>query len=148
MFRIIILALFLLALTGFTACKGEAPPTEAYVEGDKFIERLKKAEYDIIYNDASDLLKEKLTRTAAIDEMKKITAVGKIQDYKRTRMTVGIENGRSFASPVYGVAFEKSNGQLTLQFVDTGGSWKLSGFGATTRGGNTAPPSPVPTPQS
>ncbi|HKY04480.1 MAG TPA: hypothetical protein VJQ56_06305 [Blastocatellia bacterium] len=152
MFRTKILALFLLALTGFTACKGEAPPAEVYEAGDKFIERLKKGEYDIIYSDASDLLKEKLTRVAAIEEMKKIAAVGRIQDYKRTNMSVGVENGKSFASPVYGVAFEnssgQSSGQLTLQFVDVGGNWKLSGFGATTRGGRQAPPSPVPTPQS
>lgn len=148
MFRTIILALFVLSLTGFTACKGEAPPAEAFEAGDKFIERLKKAEYDTIYNEASDLLKERLTRIAAIEEMKKITAVGRIQDYKRGGMTVGVENGRSFATPVYGIVFENISGQLTLQFVDSGGNWKLSGFGATTRGGNTAPPSPVPSPQS
>jgi len=111
----------------------EAPPEDAERAGAQFFERLKAAQYDVIYKDASTILQEEKARLGVADDLKKVTALGKVLDYRRRGANFTKEGEKSFAVVNYDVRFEQAMGEATLQFIDVGGEWKLSGYSFGTR---------------
>ncbi|HET9530110.1 MAG TPA: hypothetical protein VFQ92_07150 [Blastocatellia bacterium] len=132
--RIIWLSVLLL-LTGCALRAGEAPPEDVDKAAALFFERLKSAEYEVIYADASEQFKEQVDKATIIDNLKQITALGRIQDYRRLRMIFEGEGKNRVASPVYSVIFDQNVTEITVNFKDEGGEWKLVGFSVKQRGG-------------
>lgn len=115
-------------LGGCTLLSHEAPPEDIDKAAALFFQRLEKQEYDVIYNDAAKDFKQKKTREIVADSLKQLTAYGKVLDYRRIRLPFEGEGKERMASPVFGTSFEQMNGELTLNFRDEGGEWKLLGF--------------------
>ena len=125
-----VLALFLLSLfmAGCSMLPHEAPPEDIDKAAALFVQRLNAAQYDDIYKDAARKFKDNQTKEMILDSLKELTAKGKLQSYQRVQMKYETETKDRIASPLYNVAFEQSRGDLTLNFIDESGEWKLIGF--------------------
>lgn len=134
MLRIVLVVFLAVACFGCSLAAREAPPEDAEKAGAQVFERLKEAKYETIYSDASDILQREKARASVVDDLKKVTAVGKILDYRRKGANFSKEGDKSFALVTYNMTFEQTKGEATLQFVDVGGEWKLSGYSFGTRG--------------
>jgi hypothetical protein len=129
------LVVFLLAsCSGCSLAGRKAPPEDAEKAGAQFFERLRAAQYDVIYTDASTILQQEKARLGVADDLKKVTALGKVLDYRRRGANFANEGEKSFAVVNYDVTFEQAKGDATLQFIDVEGEWKLSGYAFGTRG--------------
>jgi hypothetical protein len=126
----ILAALLLCFIAG---CSREAPPTDVEKAGALFFERLKGADYEAIYADASSQFKEARSKGEILDNLQQITAIGRMQSYSRLSMFFEGGKGR-IASPVYSVLFDQAATEITLNFKDEGGEWKLVGFFLKRRG--------------
>ncbi len=108
-------------------CSREAPPTDVDKAAALFFERLKGAEYEAIYTDASSQFREQKSKVEIFDNLQQITAIGRIQSY--TRLSMFFEGDKSrIASPNYSVLFDQAAAEMLLNFKDEGGEWKLVGF--------------------
>jgi hypothetical protein len=96
--------------------------------GTLFFERLKEANYDKIYDDASKPFRDQNARATATDKLKEMAELGAFQDYTRLSMTMGKEAGQDVVAPVYTVRFAQIRAEVTLKFIDESGDWKLLGF--------------------
>jgi hypothetical protein len=134
MLRIVLVVFLTVACFGCSLAGREAPPEDAEKAGAQLFERLKEARYEAIYSDASDILQKEKARASVVDDLKKVTALGRILDYRRRGANFSKEGDKSFALVTYNVTFDQSKGEATLQFVDVGGEWKLSGYSFGTRG--------------
>jgi hypothetical protein len=117
-----------LFIAGCSLVSREAPSEDVEKAGALFFERLKAADYDAIYSDASAMFKENQPRATILDNLKQINALGRIQDYRRLSMRFEGDPKNRLASPVYAVTFEQVRAEITLNFKDDGGEWKLLGF--------------------
>ncbi|MFL6274575.1 MAG: hypothetical protein ACJ74G_05125 [Blastocatellia bacterium] len=125
-----VLALFFLSLfmAGCSMLPHEAPPEDIDKAAALFVQRLNAAQYDAIYKDAARKFKDNQTKETILDSLKELTAKGKLQEYRRIKMAYEGEGKDRVASPVYSTAFEQTRGDLTLNFIDESGEWKLVGF--------------------
>ncbi len=137
MLRIVLVVFLMVACFGCSLSRREAPPEDAEKAGAQFFERLKGAQYDVIYNDASNIRQKEKARLSVLDDFKKVTALGQISGFRRKGANFSKEGERSFALVTYDIAFEQARGEATLQFVDAGGEWKLSGYSFGTRNSTT-----------
>jgi len=125
MFRkAIILALLLLA----AGCNTEAPTEDVDKAAALFFERVKSAEYDSVYTSASQQFKDNVARATILDNLQQINALGRIQTYTRLRMPFEGGDNERIASPVYAVVFDQTTAEITVNFKDERGEWKLVGF--------------------
>lgn len=131
MLRIMMVALLVCFAMG---CSREAPPTDVDKAATLFFERLKGAEYDAIYADASSQFKERKSQGEILDNLQKITAIGRIQSYSRLSMFFEGDKNNRIASPSYSVLFDRAATEITVNFKDEGGEWKLVGFDLKRRG--------------
>ena len=115
-----------LILIGCSA--SEAPPQDVDKAAAVFFERVKSAEYDAVYNEASEDFKKNVARATAIDSMKEVAAMGRIQSFDRLTFNIQGEEKNRIASPVYSVLFDRARADITVNFKDEGGKWKLVGF--------------------
>jgi len=122
------LILFLSLSSGCALLSHDAPAEDIDKATALFVQRLNAAEYDAIYKDAAKQFKANRTKETILDSLKELTAKGKLQSYQRVQMKYEGEQKERIASPVYNVAFEQSRGDLTLNFIDESGEWKLIGF--------------------
>lgn len=129
-----ILLLLAVLLSGCTLLSHEAPLEDVDKAGALFFQRLDKQDYDVIYNDAAKGFKQNKTRQIVTESLKQLTAHGKVVDYRRIRLPFEGEGKDKMVSPVFGITFEQANGELTLNFRDEGGEWKLLGFSFKPRG--------------
>lgn len=113
---------------GCSLLSHEAPVEDVDKAGELFFQRFEKADYEVIYNDAAKRFKENKTRQIVTDNLKQIVEFGKFADHPRISMSFQGEGKDRMASPIYLVTFEKGRGELTLNFLDEGGEWKLIGF--------------------
>jgi hypothetical protein len=125
MLRIVLFTMLLLFMAG---CSRQAPPEDVDKAGVLFFQRLKDADYDTIYKDASTQFKTNKTRDVVVESLKELTARGRLQDFKRTNTSYREEGKDQIAMPVYNATFEQARGDLTLSFIDEGGEWKLIAF--------------------
>lgn len=126
--KILAFILFSLLLSGCALLPHEAPVDDIDKAAGLFVQRLNAAEYDTIYKDASRKFKDSQTKETILESLKELSAKGKLQNYQRVQMKYESGSKDRIASPVYNVAFEQSRGDLTLNFIDESGEWKLIGF--------------------
>lgn len=124
----VIFPLMLVVLASCAMFSGEAPTEDVDKAAALFFQRLDKADYNAIYNDAASQFKTNKTREVVTENLQQLTANGKVLEYVRTKMPLQGEGKNRMAMPTYGVAFETRNGDLTLTFQDEGGEWKLLAF--------------------
>jgi hypothetical protein len=117
-----------LALIVVGCFKSEARPEDVDKAASVFFERVKSAEYDAIYNEASDQFKNQVARATAIDNLKQVSAMGRIQSFDRLSMKLEGDEKNRMVSPIYNVSFDKARAEITVNFKDDGGDWKLVGF--------------------
>ena len=122
---ILVLAVF---IAGCSVLSHEAPVEDIDKAAALFFQRLENHDYDAIYDDAAKAFKQRKTREQVTENLKQITAFGKIGDYQRVRMPQEGEGKERMLSPVFATVFEQVRGDLTLNFRDEGGEWKLIGF--------------------
>ena len=134
MLRTVLVAFLAVSCFGCSLAGREAPPEDAEKAGAQFFERLQGAQYEVIYNDASDILQKEKARVSVVEDLKKVTALGRIHEYRRRGANFSKEGDKSFAVVNYNVTFEQTRGEAILQFIDVGGEWKLSGYSFGTRG--------------
>jgi hypothetical protein len=126
--KLVAFILFSLFISGCTLLPHEAPAEDIDKAAGLFVQRLNAAEYDAIYKDAAKKFKANQTKETILDSLKELTAKGKLQNYQRVQMKYESESKDRIASPTYNAVFEQSYGDLTLNFIDEGGEWKLIGF--------------------
>ncbi|HJQ69714.1 MAG TPA: hypothetical protein VKA70_12115 [Blastocatellia bacterium] len=117
-----------LALTAAGCWASEAPTQDVDKAAAVFFERVKSAEYDTVYNEASEEFKKNVARATAIDNLKQITAMGRIQSFERLSFRLEGEEKNRLVSPVYSVLFDRARADITVRFKDEGGEWKLIAF--------------------
>ena len=111
-----------------TLLSHEAPLEDVDKAAALFFQRLEREDYGAIYNDSAKAFKQKKTKETVTESLKELTAQGKVLDYQRIRMPVEGEGKDRMVSPIFGTRFEQVSGELTLNFRDEGGEWKLIGF--------------------
>ena len=123
-----------LALIVIGCSASKAPPQDVDKAAAVFFERVKSAEYDAVYNEASEEFRKNVARATAIDNMKQVAAMGRIQSYDRLTFKIEGEAKNRLASPVYSVMFDRARADITVNFRDEGGEWTLAGFSVKPRG--------------
>jgi hypothetical protein len=96
--------------------------------GALFFQRFEQRDYDTIYKDAAKGLRENKTRQTVKENLQQIAEAGAVGQYQRISTSFQGEGKDRMASPVYSLMFEKARGEVTLNFLDEGGEWKLIGF--------------------
>lgn len=125
MFRkAIVLTLLLLA----AGCNTEAPTEDVDKAATLFFERLKSAEYDSIYQSASQQFKDSVAKATILDNLQQINAMGRIQTFTRLKMPFEAGDKERIVSPAYAVVFDQTTAEITVNFKDESGEWKLVGF--------------------
>ena len=132
--KVLALSLFSFFIAGCSLLPHDAPPEDIDKATALFVQRLNAAQYDAIYKDTARKFKDNQTKETILDSLKELTARGKLQEYRRIQMTYQGEGKDRIASPIYGAVFEQARGDLTLNFIDEGGEWKLIGFAFKLRG--------------
>ncbi|HJQ22456.1 MAG TPA: hypothetical protein VKA60_00980 [Blastocatellia bacterium] len=132
--KVLALILFACFIAGCALLSHEAPPEDIDKATALFVQRLNAAQYDAIYKDTAKKFKENQTKETILGSLKELTAKGRLKEYRRVRMTYEGEGKERIASPIYGAVFEQAAGDLTLNFIDEGGEWKLIGFAFKLRG--------------
>jgi hypothetical protein len=129
------------ALILLVACSTrEAPYEDVDKAAGLFFERLKSAEYDIIYRDSCESFQRQKTKQDVVENLKQITALGRPQDFDRLSMLFEKDGKKHVAIPTYAVSLDQARAEITLTFRDDGGEWKLLGFSVKTRSRPTAQP--------
>lgn len=134
MYRRMIGVAALAFLLAACAWYSEAPLEDVDKAAALFYQRLAEADYDAIYKDTAKGFKEKKTRAEIVESLTQLSTNGKVEHF--ARISGGAEgegqNTRIFA--VYATRFEQRAGNLTLNFVDENGEWRLIGFSLKLRG--------------
>ncbi|MEK6407141.1 MAG: hypothetical protein AABN34_09280 [Acidobacteriota bacterium] len=131
MFRKVAAAVFCsiaMLLAGCSLLSHEAPSEDVDKAATLFFQRLDKAEYDTIYDDAAKKFKANKTRATVTENLTQLGAFGKTLGFERISMQLQGEGKDRMVLPVYKVQFEQGRGEVTLMFQDDSGEWKLFGF--------------------
>jgi hypothetical protein len=113
---------------GCSLLSHEAPLDDVDKAAALFFQRLDNQDFDAIYNDCSKRFKTNRSKQTIIDSLTELVANGKTRDFQRTSMPIEGEGKDRIVSPVYQVLFEQRPGEITLNFQDEGGEWRLLGF--------------------
>jgi hypothetical protein len=122
------LGMILILALGWVSCDKQAPPEDVERAANRFFEQIKEADYERIYNESAQALREQNAKAKVFDDLKQITAFGTIRQIERLSMTMDREGEHQVALPVYSVLFEQARCEVTLKFTDDDGDWKLLGF--------------------
>ena len=122
----------IMAIALIAGCHHEAPTEDIDKAAAQFFQRLQKAQYDKIYDDADENLKDQKPRAAVVDDLQKLISYGRPQDWYRLSMTLGTEKGdKRVAVPLYTLKTDNIPSEVSLKFIDVDGEWKLLGFAVT-----------------
>src|SRR6185503_5554821 len=127
-FVALVIVIGVLIPVGCSILSHEAPNEDIDKAAALFFQRLDKGEFDVIYDDASKMLRQNKTRAMVLESLKQLAAPGKVTAFDRLSMTIQGEGKDRMLLPVYRVAFEQVRGDVTLTFQDESGEWKLFGF--------------------
>jgi hypothetical protein len=115
-----------------TGCKHEAPTEDVDKAAAQFFLRLQAAQYDQIYDQADENLKDQKPRAAVLDDLQKLISYGRPQEWHRLSMALGTEKvDKRVAVPVYTLRTDNITSEISLKFIDVDGEWKLLGFAVT-----------------
>lgn len=128
MLRGIFVSLLSVLIVGCSLLSHEAPAEDIDKAAGLFFQRFEKGDYGTIYNDAAKRFKQNQTLKTATEKLKEIAEFGRPGDFTRISMSFQGEGKDRMASPVYLVTFEKGRGEVTLNFLDERGEWKMIGF--------------------
>ena len=121
-----------MALALISGCHHEAPTEDIDKAAAQFFLRLKDAQYDQIYDQADENLKEQKPKAAVVDDLQKLISYGRPQEWHRLSMTLGTEKGdKRVAVPLYTLKTDNIPSEVSLKFIDDDGEWKLLGFAVT-----------------
>ena len=128
--RVVRLFIFLIALvpTGCSLLSHEAPAEDVDKAAGLFFQRLGNGEFEKIYRDVAQKFKENQPKPTIIDNLRQMSEHGKILDFERISMSFQGEGKNRIASPVYRTSTDKAKAEITLNFQDDSGEWKLIGF--------------------
>ena len=128
--KVVALVMFSIAMlpAGCSLLSHEAPSDDVDKAAAQFFQRLGNEEYDTIYNDAAKGFQANQTRQTVTDNLRQIADHGKIFDFQRISMSFQGEGKSRIASPVYRTSSQQAKAEITLNFQDEGGEWKLFGF--------------------
>ena len=122
----------LLALAVLSGCHHEAPTEDIDKAAAQFFLRLQAAQYDQIYDDADESLKDQKPKAAVVDDLQKLIAYGRPTEWHRLSMTLGTEKGdKRVAVPLYILKTDNIPSEVSLKFMDVDGEWRLLGFAVT-----------------
>jgi len=122
----------LMALALISGCHHEAPTEDIDKAAAQFFLRLQDAQYDQIYDQADENLKEQKPKAAVVDDLQKLISYGRPQEWHRLSMTLGTEKGdKRVAVPLYTLKTDNIPSEVSLKFIDDDGEWKLLGFAVT-----------------
>jgi hypothetical protein len=117
-----------LALGGCSVLSHQAPTEDVDKAAALFFQRLDNQDFNAIYDDCSKRFKTNKPRQTILESLGQLAVNGKTVDFQRTSMPVEGQGSDRIVSPVYKVLFEQMAGEVTLNFQDESGEWKLLGF--------------------
>ncbi|HKF56970.1 MAG TPA: hypothetical protein VKJ45_16040 [Blastocatellia bacterium] len=121
-----------MALALISGCHHEAPTEDIDKAAAQFFLRLKDAQYDQIYDQADENLKEQKPKAAVVDDLQKLISYGRPQEWHRLSMTLGTEKGdKRVAVPLYTLKTDNIPSEVSLKFIDDDGEWRLLAFAVT-----------------
>ena len=109
-------------------CSNQAPTTDIDKAAAQFFQRLNAAQYDLIYNDSAEPFKSQNSKASIQDNFVQIIGRGRVQSWVRVSMTFTTEKNAQVARPIYTIKQDQSASELTLEFIDVEGEWKLLGL--------------------
>ena len=117
-----------LPLGGCSLLSHEAPTEDVDKAAALFFQRLDNQDFNGIYDDCSKRFKKNKPRQTIVENLGQLAANGKARDFQRTSMAIEGQGSDRTVSPVYKVLFEQVAGEVTLNFQDESGEWRLLGF--------------------
>jgi hypothetical protein len=115
-----------LLLTGW--CSTQAPTADIDKAAAQFFQRFNAAQYDLIYSDSAAAFKGQNSKASVQDNLVQMATRGRVQSWTRISMTFTKEKDAQVALPIYTIRQDQSSSDLTLEFIDDEGEWKLLGF--------------------
>jgi len=126
---LVLAVLFIAVLAGGCSLLSHEAPTE---DVDKaaglFFQRLDNQDFNGIYEDCSKRFKANKPRQTILQSLAELAANGKTQTFSRASMSIDNQGKNRVVTPVYQVLFDQMPGEITLNFQDESGEWKLLGF--------------------
>ncbi|HUK91983.1 MAG TPA: hypothetical protein VLZ81_16400 [Blastocatellia bacterium] len=124
----------ILAILLTNGCSHQAPVEDVNKAAAQFFLRLKGAEYDVIYKDAADKLREAKSQAEMQHDLEQLAAWGRPQQWTRISLSFKDQDKSRLAEPNYMVQTDKMTVNVTFTFVDDNGEWKVMGFTGTPHG--------------
>jgi hypothetical protein len=126
---LVLVVLFVaVSIAGCSLLSHEAPTEDVDKAAALFFQRLDNQDLNTIYEDCSKRFKTNKPRQTILQSLAELAANGKTQQFQRTSMPFEQQEKDRVVSPVYQVLFEQVSGEVTLNFQDESGEWKLLGF--------------------
>lgn len=113
---------------GCSLLSHQAPTEDVDKAAGLFFQRLDNQDFNGIYDDCSKRFKTNKPRQTILQSLAELAANGKTQNFQRTKMSIDSEGKNRVVTPVYQVLFDQTPGEITLNFQDESGEWKLLGF--------------------
>jgi hypothetical protein len=113
---------------GCSLLSHQAPTEDVDKAATLFFQRLDNQDFTRIYDDCSKRFKTNKPRVTILESLGQLASNGKTLDHQRVSMPVEGQGNDRVVSPVYKVTFEQMAGEVTLNFQDESGEWKLLGF--------------------
>jgi hypothetical protein len=124
----LIVLLVLIPVAGCSLLSHEAPTEDVDKAAALFFQRLDNQDLNGIYEDCSARFKTNKPRQTILQSLAELAANGKTQSFQRTSMLIDKDGKNRVVTPVYQVLFDQMPGEITLNFQDESGEWKLLGF--------------------
>jgi hypothetical protein len=117
-----------ISLTACSMLSHDAPTEDVDKAATLFFQRLDKQDFNAIYDDCSKRFQKNKPKQTILESLAQLAANGKTVDFQRSSMPIEGQGSDRVVSPTYKVVFEQMSGEVTLNFQDESGEWKLLGF--------------------
>ena len=125
----LILLLTAIIVEGCSLLSHQAPTEDVDKAAGLFFQRLDNQDFNKIYDDCSKRFKTNKPRQTVVQSLAELAVNGKVEGrFQRSSMPIDDQGKERVVSPVYQVLFEQMPGEITLNFQDESGEWKLLGF--------------------
>jgi hypothetical protein len=124
----LIVVMIAIWLTACSMLSHDAPTEDVDKAATLFFQRLDKQDLNAIYEDCSKRFQKNKPKQTILESLAQLAANGKTLDFQRSSMPIEGQGSDRVVSPIYKVVFEQMSGEVTLNFQDESGEWKLLGF--------------------